>query len=137
LRFTTYTADGEEGVALKSEGGYRGLPVTELGGDLRSFLHDDSRLARLAETLAGAPESALSDVRLLPPVPRPEKILCIGLNHRAHSAESGFEVPTYPAVFARFADSLVAHGEPLVRPHASDLLDYANSPSSSERAAGM
>jgi 2-keto-4-pentenoate hydratase/2-oxohepta-3-ene-1,7-dioic acid hydratase in catechol pathway len=124
LRFITYTADGEEGVALKSEGGYRGLPVTELGGDLRSFLQDDSRLARLAEILAGAPEFALSDVRLLPPVPRPEKILCIGLNYRAHSAESGLEVPTYPAVFARFANSLVAHGEPLVRPHASDLLDY-------------
>jgi 2-keto-4-pentenoate hydratase/2-oxohepta-3-ene-1,7-dioic acid hydratase in catechol pathway len=124
LRFITYTADGEEGVALKSEGGYRGLPVTELGGDLRSFLQDDSRLARLAEILAGAPEFALSDVRLLPPVPRPEKILCIGLNYRAHSAESGLEVPTYPAVFARFANSLVTHGEPLVRPHASDLLDY-------------
>jgi 2-keto-4-pentenoate hydratase/2-oxohepta-3-ene-1,7-dioic acid hydratase in catechol pathway len=63
-------------------------------------------------------------VTLLPPIPRPGKILCIGLNYRDHSQESGFEVPTYPAVFARFANSLIAHGDPMIRPNASNLLDY-------------
>jgi 2-keto-4-pentenoate hydratase/2-oxohepta-3-ene-1,7-dioic acid hydratase in catechol pathway len=124
LRFITYTAGAEEGVAVRSGDRYRGLPVSELGGDLQSFLHDDSALAGLAGRLGDAPELDLSDVVLRPPVPRPGKILCIGLNYGAHSAESGFEVPTYPAVFARFANSLVAHGEPMVRPAASDLLDY-------------
>ncbi|MFJ5992795.1 fumarylacetoacetate hydrolase family protein [Lentzea sp. NPDC092896] len=124
LRFISYTNESEEGVAIRSGGGYRGLPVSRLGGDLAHFLRDDSALAQLAETLAGAPEFALSDVTLLPPVVRPGKILCIGLNYRDHSKESGFEPPTYPAVFARFANSLVAHGDPLVRPDASDLLDY-------------
>ncbi|MFD4640829.1 fumarylacetoacetate hydrolase family protein [Lentzea sp. NPDC058436] len=124
MRFISYTNGSEEGIAIRSEGGYRGLLVSALGGDLPHFLRDDDALGELAETLGSAPEFALSDVRLLPPVVRPGKILCIGLNYRDHSAESGFEPPSYPAVFARFANSLVAHGEPLVRPDASDLLDY-------------
>ncbi|SFQ45515.1 fumarylacetoacetate hydrolase family protein [Actinomadura madurae] len=124
MRFITYTTGTEEGVAIKSGEGYRGRPVSELGGDLQHFLRSDADLADLGKTLDGAPELALPDVRLLPPVVRPGKILCIGLNYHEHSAESGFEAPSYPAVFARFANSLVAHGEPLVRPDASDLLDY-------------
>ncbi|MBL4802190.1 MAG: fumarylacetoacetate hydrolase family protein [Emcibacter sp.] len=71
-----------------------------------------------------APKVALKTVDLLPPIPTPDKIICIGLNYREHSEESGFEVPTYPAVFARFASSLVADGDALIRPNASDLLDY-------------
>lgn len=124
MRFITYRVGNEEAVAIKSKGGYRGLPVSQLGGDLQSFLHDDAALAGLAKKLEGAPEFALSDVTLLPPIPRPRKILCIGLNYLDHSQESGFEVPTYPTVFARFANSLIAHGDPIVRPNASNLLDY-------------
>jgi 2-keto-4-pentenoate hydratase/2-oxohepta-3-ene-1,7-dioic acid hydratase in catechol pathway len=114
----------DEGVAIRSGTGYRGLPVAALGGDLQSFLHDDAALAGLAKQLEVAPELSLPGVTLLPPIPRPGKILCIGLNYVDHSTESGFEAPTYPTVFARFANSLVAHGAPLVRPNASYLLDY-------------
>lgn len=124
MRLISYQVGHAEGVAIKSAGGYRGLPVSRLGGDLQSFLHDDAALAGLARKLQDAPEFALADVTLLPPIPRPAKILCIGLNYFEHSNESGFEVPTYPTVFARFASSLVAHGAPLVRPNASNLLDY-------------
>ncbi|MFJ6699433.1 fumarylacetoacetate hydrolase family protein [Streptomyces sp. NPDC091272] len=124
MRFITYVSGNEEGVAVRSANGYRGRPVSELGGDLQSFLHDDLALADLTNSLSTAPEFSLTDVRLLPPVPRPGKILCIGLNYVEHSQESGFEAPTYPAVFARFANSLIAHGDPMVRPTASDLLDY-------------
>ena len=124
MRFITYKAGEHEGVAIRSGAGYRGLSVAALGGDLQSFLHDDAALATLAAKLEGAPELSLSEVTLLPPIPRPGKILCIGLNYLDHSAESGFEAPTYPTVFARFANSLIAHGDPLIRPNASNLLDY-------------
>jgi 2-keto-4-pentenoate hydratase/2-oxohepta-3-ene-1,7-dioic acid hydratase in catechol pathway len=124
MRFLTYAFGADQGIAIKSGSGYRGLPVETLGGDLRSFLHQDSALAELARTLSTAPEIALSEVTILPPIVRPAKILCIGLNYIAHSEESGFTTPTYPAVFARFANSLIGHGEPMVRPNASDLLDY-------------
>ncbi len=68
-----------------------------------------------------APASAL---RLLPPVPRPPKILCLGLNYRDHAEESGQKVPTKPPLFAKFAETLIGPGDPLVIPTVSDQVDY-------------
>jgi 2-keto-4-pentenoate hydratase/2-oxohepta-3-ene-1,7-dioic acid hydratase in catechol pathway len=69
-------------------------------------------------------EFALSDVTLLPVVPDPAKILCIGLNYEKHRAETKRPDSQYPAVFTRYADSQVAHGQPIVKPRVSDRLDY-------------
>jgi 2-keto-4-pentenoate hydratase/2-oxohepta-3-ene-1,7-dioic acid hydratase in catechol pathway len=66
----------------------------------------------------------LNSVRILPPVPKPPKILCVGLNYDDHLEESGLKKPIYPEIFARFATSLVAHGEPIRRPRESSTLDY-------------
>ena len=69
-------------------------------------------------------EVALADVVLLPPVPQPGKIICIGLNYRAHAREGGNPVPDYPAVFLRGATSLIGSGAIMVYPECSDQLDY-------------
>ena len=67
----------------------------------------------------------LAQVRLLPPVPDPQKIICLGLNYRDHAAESGQEPPANPLWFAKFANSLVADGDPIVLPAAHpDYVDY-------------
>ena len=66
----------------------------------------------------------LGAVEWLPPLPSPPKILCVGLNYADHSAESGFEVPAYPTIFARFASSLIGHDAPIIRPRVSEQLDY-------------
>lgn len=66
----------------------------------------------------------LSDVTLLPPVPRPGKIICIGLNYRAHAEEGGNPIPDYPAVFLRCSTSLANPGGAFVYPEISDKLDY-------------
>lgn len=66
----------------------------------------------------------LSAVKLLPPIPRPGKIICIGRNYAAHAAEGGAETPTYPEVFYRGPTTLIAHGDPIVRPKCSDKLDF-------------
>lgn len=124
MRFISYRDAAGEGVALNTASGYRGLPVATLGGDLKSFLHDKGALTALAETLADAPAIDVETVELLAPIPNPAKILCIGLNYVDHSAESGFAPPTYPTVFARFANSLVGHRAPMVRPNASIMFDY-------------
>ena len=60
----------------------------------------------------------------LPVLPAPEKIMCAGLNYADHSAESGFKQPDYPALFPRFSSSLVGHKAPIIRPLASDTLDF-------------
>jgi acylpyruvate hydrolase len=59
-----------------------------------------------------------------PPVPDPDKILCIGLNYREHARESGLEVPVVPVVFAKFRNSLIGPGEAIKLPAISRQIDY-------------
>ena len=66
----------------------------------------------------------LSDVTLLPPVPNPEKIICVGLNYLPHIIESGRPHPEYPSLFTRYPSSIVGHGVPIERPRASREFDY-------------
>ncbi|HEX7006172.1 MAG TPA: fumarylacetoacetate hydrolase family protein [Alphaproteobacteria bacterium] len=76
---------------------------------------------------AKAPASmrvAAKDAKLLPPLPNPGKIICLGLNYADHAAESPYEKPDYPVLFARFTTTLVGHGQPLVRPKCSERFDY-------------
>ena len=65
-----------------------------------------------------------SDIEFLPVVPRPGKIICVGINYKAHMKEMGHPDPNYPVLFTRFADTLVGHGQPLVRPKNSDDYDF-------------
>ncbi len=84
-------------------------------------------LPRLADYAAGrAADYALGDVALQPPVPAPEKIVCVGVNYPARNEEykDGEAAPAYPSLFMRTARSFVGHGAPLVRPRASQKLDY-------------
>ena len=81
----------------------------------------------LALNAAGHPvqeEVAATQVKLLAPVPRPGKVICIGLNYRAHAVEGGNPIPDYPAVFLRGATSLVGPQENMILPACSDKFDY-------------
>ncbi|MBR0774997.1 fumarylacetoacetate hydrolase family protein [Bradyrhizobium diazoefficiens] len=85
------------------------------------------KLAGLAQEAAGrAPDHALADITWLPPVPAPEKIICIGVNYPDRNAEyrDGQALPKYPSMFMRSPRSFVGHETPLVRPRASHQLDY-------------
>jgi acylpyruvate hydrolase len=81
-------------------------------------------LALNAASYTASETIAIGDIELLPPVPRPGKIICIGLNYRAHAIEGGNPIPDYPAVFMRGATSLTPSGGPIVYPLCSDKLDY-------------
>lgn len=82
-------------------------------------------LGELAAAAKGvAPDLAFDDVELLPTIPDPEKILCIGLNYASHAGEVGRELPTVPSVFSRLHNTLVGHGGSIVRPGASIAFDF-------------
>ncbi|MEG3167955.1 fumarylacetoacetate hydrolase family protein [Sphingomonas sp. LB3N6] len=66
----------------------------------------------------------LAEVQLLPVVTDPAKILCVGHNYESHRQETGRAKVDHPSIFTRFADTLVAHATPIVRPRASTDLDY-------------
>lgn len=94
-------------------------------GGLRELLAagrvDDLR-ARLGD--AGAPSHPLAAVRLLPPVPDPEKIVCIGLNYGRHAAEAEMERPVAPTIFGKYANALAAPGATIRLPAASRKVDF-------------
>ncbi len=82
-------------------------------------------LGELAATAKGvAPDVTFDDVELLPTIPDPEKILCVGLNYASHVGEVGRELPTVPSVFSRLHNTLVGHGGSIVRPRASIAFDF-------------
>ncbi len=64
------------------------------------------------------------DVRLLPVVPHPPKIICVGLNYRDHIEETGAKTPAYPEFFSKFASCLIGAGQPIVIPRVSPNVDY-------------
>ena len=66
----------------------------------------------------------LEALRLLPPFPRPGKVICVGLNYAPHVAESRRELPEYPVLFTKFAQSLIGPFDPIVKPGDSEQVDY-------------
>jgi 2-keto-4-pentenoate hydratase/2-oxohepta-3-ene-1,7-dioic acid hydratase in catechol pathway len=77
-----------------------------------------------AGSATGPAVAGVGDVELLPPVPDPDKIVCIGLNYRAHAAEAGIELPDTPTFFAKFRNALAAPGAHVSLPAASEKVDY-------------
>ncbi len=127
MRFAVYRQGDRKGLAVADgAGAYRGRLCDEAGypGELEALLAQgpDALAAAGRSLLEGRPVD-LAAVALLPPLTG-GKILCIGLNYADHSKESGFETPSYPALFSRFASSLIGAGAPLIRPRQSDQFDY-------------
>jgi len=100
-----------EGSALVS------LPYGDVGELLASGSGWEAAAAADGETLAVGTE-------LAPVVPRPEKILCAGLNYRRHAEEAGLEIPAYPTLFAKHWRALLGPSDPLVLPSNSDRVDW-------------
>jgi 2-keto-4-pentenoate hydratase/2-oxohepta-3-ene-1,7-dioic acid hydratase in catechol pathway len=97
----------------------------ELGPD-PMVLCDLAVHARLRELAASAADgwSALDQSLLLPPVPRPGKVVGLALNYRSHAEETGREIPTEPGVFAKFPSCLTGPYQPIVLPRGLDRVDY-------------
>lgn len=100
----------------------------ELPRDLSAMIRaggDAFAAAAAAAARAGAEaRRPLAGLRFRPPIENAGKILCLGLNYVDHAAEGGHAKPQYPSLFLRCNTSLVAHGEPILRPRASSQLDY-------------
>ncbi|MGB5255843.1 MAG: fumarylacetoacetate hydrolase family protein [Woeseiaceae bacterium] len=90
--------------------------------DLRAVI-EAGAASELTEDGAGV-EFQADEIRFLPVIPNPDKILCVGVNYRPHIEEMGREVPDHPVVFVRFPGSLVGHRESIVRPRVSRQFDF-------------
>ena len=126
MRIVHFEKGGVPGIAADDGSGWHGLTKGESGfpGTLPELISQGADLLRIGSELAPMHSIDLTAVRLLPPVPKPRKILCVGLNYDDHLEESGLKKPVYPEIFARFATSLIAHSEPIRLPPESVALDY-------------
>ena len=108
----------------RSWGVVKGEGVIDLGHLAPGLKHALWATASLAEEAARHPDYRLDQVHFLPPIPDPDKIICVGLNYMTHIKEGGREPPPKPIIFARFANSQVGHGEAMIRPTVSETYDY-------------
>jgi 5-carboxymethyl-2-hydroxymuconate isomerase len=116
-----------------SYGAFVGGGVVELGHRLgpeyprvRDVLERDALKAAAEIAASHAPDHSVDEIVFLPPIPVPEKIICVGINYRDRNEEyrDGSERPRYPSIFMRAPDSLVGHRATLLRPPESSQLDY-------------
>jgi acylpyruvate hydrolase len=128
MRLVSFEAGGHPRAALLRDG-----CVYDIWGEAFAHVRADDRTveAILEGGLIGEVEPVDGDdgvpvegVELLPPVTRPGKILCIGLNYRAHAEEQGAEPPETPTFFAKFRNALAAPGSTVPLPAWSDRVDY-------------
>lgn len=121
MRFVSFEFQGRQAVGVRE-----GAQIRVVGDEsLESLLARGADLAALGQSARGELLDE-RDVTLLPPLSRPPKIICVGLNYADHTKESPYEQPNYPTLFFRVHTSLVAHNQPLVRPAVDDCtgLDF-------------
>jgi 2-keto-4-pentenoate hydratase/2-oxohepta-3-ene-1,7-dioic acid hydratase in catechol pathway len=109
---------GERVISLVGAGHTDIFSVLKLG---------DDALPALETWMDKAPADAVSklgDVKLLAPVPRPPKLICVGLNYRDHAIESKMDIPATPTIFNKFPNVVIGPGDPIVLPAASAKPDY-------------
>ena len=130
MRLVTF--QGQSGPAIGVRLGDKVIDLSKAAPDLPIDMiglleGGESSLAKAKAAANNAADDAkvdMSSVKLLVPIARPGKIVCIGRNYTAHAAEGGAETPTYPEVFYRGSTTLIAQGEPIIRPKCSDKLDF-------------
>jgi 2-keto-4-pentenoate hydratase/2-oxohepta-3-ene-1,7-dioic acid hydratase in catechol pathway len=127
MRLLSFRAGGRERFGIARDDGVIDLSV-RLGPNTRSLgalIAGDLSRVRTHEN-AAATDYSLDEIEYLPPIARPGKIICIGVNYGNRNAEyrDDTDAPKYPSVFMRTPESLVGHGQPILRPPESDQLDY-------------
>ncbi|HLH99083.1 MAG TPA: fumarylacetoacetate hydrolase family protein [Xanthobacteraceae bacterium] len=126
MKLASYVTDGKQAF-----GAVTGDSVITLNDRLRARHPSlrDALAAGALEEMRGVAQSArpdrkLADVRILPAIPNPEKIMCVGINYKSHAAEHGQEAPKLPNIFTRFVNTLVAHDGEMIRPKVSTNFDF-------------
>ncbi len=117
MRFISFQT--EQGTSWGRAEGDRVIDLGAVAPDLKSAIAGDL----LGGDLTG-PELSRNAVTLLPVIPNPGKVLCVGHNYEDHRVETGRDPTQHPSIFTRFADTLVGADSPIILPKVSDNLDY-------------
>ena len=128
MKMVSFSHGGTPGVGVLRDGAVVGRLSTDplFPGDLDDLIWNREGRPQWYQAAAAstAPSFALDTIEFRPPFSRANKIICVGLNYRDHTDESGYKQPDYPTLFARFTTSFVGHLAPIVRPRVSEALDF-------------
>jgi 2-keto-4-pentenoate hydratase/2-oxohepta-3-ene-1,7-dioic acid hydratase in catechol pathway len=124
MKLLSFVADSKEFFGAVSGDGVVTLNDRVGHPSLRAALAAGAMDAMRKAAKEVKPDRKLADIKFLPVIPHPEKILCAGINYRSHAAETGRELPKQPSMFIRFTDTLVGHGGEMIRPTVSDNFDF-------------
>jgi 2-keto-4-pentenoate hydratase/2-oxohepta-3-ene-1,7-dioic acid hydratase in catechol pathway len=127
MRLISYATDSGPRVAARRDSYYVDLnhaDPTLPTGMCKLLAGGADALRRAAAAAASGRPLDASAIRILPPVPKPQKIICIGLNYADHARETGKQAPPEPVIFNKFVTALSAAGDPIVLPKASSEVDY-------------
>lgn len=125
MKITTFAVNGTVSYGVVTDAGI--IDAKPLAGGpqtLRGAIAAGA-LGIIAKAAAGRkPDYTLDQVEFLPVIPDPDKIIAVGLNYRSHVLEGGRDIPEWPMIFTRFANSQVGHGQPMIKPKVSDMFDF-------------
>jgi len=125
MRLVSYRKGSEARAGVQTDEGV--LDAADLlgsdGATVRQLIEGD-RTDELRRVADGTDAKPIPDPELLPPLPDPDKIVCIGLNYRSHAAEAGIDPPEQPTFFAKFRNALASPGATVALPAASEKVDY-------------
>jgi len=124
MKLLSFAADGKELFGAVSGDGVVALNDRIGKPNLRAALAAGAMDAMRQAAADGKADYKVADIKFQPLIPQPNKILCAGVNYRAHAAEVSRELPKQPSMFIRFADTLVGHDGDMIRPKLSDNFDY-------------
>jgi acylpyruvate hydrolase len=123
MRIARISKNGTVGIAIQQGGETRAVFGNAALNDVDALVAN-GKLADAAAQVAKGDVVDMATVDYLPPLVRPPKIICLGLNYRDHAEESGLGIPDVPVLFGRFASSLIGHNAPIILPKVSSDLDY-------------
>jgi 2-keto-4-pentenoate hydratase/2-oxohepta-3-ene-1,7-dioic acid hydratase in catechol pathway len=124
MKLLSFAADGKDWFGALRGDGVVTLNEQVAQPDLRAALTAGAMEQMRTIAQRAAPDRKVAEIRFLPVILQPGKILCAGINYRSHAAEMSRELPKQPSMFIRFADTLVGHGGELIRPSVSEHFDF-------------
>jgi 2-keto-4-pentenoate hydratase/2-oxohepta-3-ene-1,7-dioic acid hydratase in catechol pathway len=124
VQFVTFQKDGRAVPGVLTGGQVADIQAAGFADVLSIIAGGAMALARVAAVLDSAPRLERSAVRLCAPIPRPPKIICVGLNYRDHAEESNMAIPETPTIFCKFPTAAIGPEDVVVLPKASSKPDY-------------
>ena len=126
MKLVSYTADGKQAYGIARDDGIVDLTarIGDTYPDLKSLIAGDGFKDAQAAADGENADHSLDAITYRPVITNPDKIICVGLNYKAHREETGRAPTDNPALFLRFADTQAGHNQPMIKPVNSDKFDY-------------